>query len=207
MTSAKKKAERIAAAIAKANSLAEEAAKAASLENTIQAGRALRGDDEQEFRRLFPACDVGLRFIYRRLLDGGEVESDLFASACYGIMNRKKDDLARLVVERMIMEGIDLRTHRTNQMGFTTLMMAATHCSKELLEFLLPRSDVNATTTDGQSAAQLAREIGRIENANYIEAYLLSEKEAEVMFDDIPIPRPRKRKSIDDRPEPNEASH
>ena len=183
MTRAKEKAERKAKAI------------------TAKAGRALRVDNETEFHQLFPECDVSLKFTYKRISEGEEVECDLFSCACYGIANRQKDDLAKLIVKRMIAEGVDLRVHRTNKFGFTTLMMAASYCNRALVEIVLPLSDTTATTSDGLTAVQLARGSGLADNASYIEAFILGKDEAKKIGDDIPIPIPigGRRRSIDDR--------
>jgi hypothetical protein len=186
----------------RAQEKAERKDKAITLATTAKAARALRFDKEQEFHELFPNCDVGLKFIWTRFVDGKDVESDLFSAACLGIRIRKKSDLARLIVEKMIADGVDLRTHRTNtEFGFTTLMMAASYCDRSVLEIVLPFSDVDATTLDGFTALELARAVSLEDNAEYIEGFILSQSEAE-MFEDIPIPSPdpeKRRKSIDDR--------
>ena len=181
----------------KAKMKKERKAKAIALAQTVKAARALRRNNEEEFRELFPSCDVSIKFIWQRFADEQDVESDLFSAACYGTLLRKKDDLAKLIVERMITEGVDLQTHRTHpDYGFTTLMMAAVYCERDVLGIILPLSDTTATTYDGVSALELAREGGMDKNADYIDAFILSKNEAQ-MFDDIPIPPPRPIKSID----------
>lgn len=188
MTRAKEKAERLAKAI--------------TIAITARAGQALRSDGEQEFRELYAACDVGLRFEWTRFQDGVKVESDLFSSACYGITIRKKSDLAKLVIERMIAEGIDLKTHRADtRFGFTPLMMASACCDMSVLAIVLPLSNLDAITSHGFTALELARDVGKEENAQYIESFILSRQETEI-FNEIPVPvleRPRPRQSIDDR--------
>jgi hypothetical protein len=181
MTSAKKQAERRVRAI------------------TASAGEDLRHNREDDFLGRFPGCDVSLKYTWRRVVDGVEVESDLFASACYGISIRQKDDLARLVAEGMIRKGMDLRSHRTNKThGFTTLMMAAISCEIDVIKLLLPFSNVDATTTSGgQTAAELAIEMGKHENAECIKAFKLGRAEEQELADLIPVPPPRPAKSID----------
>lgn len=167
---------------------------------TARAGQALRTNDEQVFLNLFPHCDVGHKFVYKRVTDGEEVECDLFSAACYGIANRKKDDLARVIAERMIQEGLDLRLHRVNtRHRFSTLMMAAACCETGLVEFLLPHSDLDAiTTSESETAAELADGVGKAENAELIRTFQRSRSEAQSLGDDIPVPKPTRKKSIDD---------
>lgn len=167
---------------------------------TAKAGLALRRNEEQVFLNLFPECDVGHKFVYKRVTDGVEVGCDLFSAACYGITSRKKDDLARTIAERMIQEGLDLRLHRVNaRHGFTALMMAAACCETGLVELLLPHSDLDAiTTSEGQTAAELADGGGKAENAELIRTFQLSRSEAQSLWDHIPEPKPKRENSIDD---------
>lgn len=166
-------------------------AKAIALAKTTLAAQALRIDDEQKFHELFPECDVSLKFVWKLVQDGKEGECDLFSMACSGIQIRKKDDLAALIAKKMISDGVDLRAHRSDeQFGFTTLMMAAVSCGQGVLEIVLPHSDATAVSTDGRTAAELARELGRDENAKYIEASILSQNDAQILSDLIPVPAP-----------------
>lgn len=146
-------------------------------ETTERAGRALRINQEADFLALFAGSDVAMKFVWVRARDGVEVESDLFSCACYGVTSRGKDDLARLVAERMIAEGMDLRAHRTNTRNqFTSLMMAAAFCGQDVIALLLPHSDIDAvTTSDGSDAAALAEQSGNVEAARYLRAYRLSQ--------------------------------
>ena len=117
-----------------------------------------------------------------------------------GTYVRKKYDLAALVAEKMITDGVDLRAHRVGKyFGYTALMHAAGLCDVSVVKIVLPHSDAYATCRDGKTAAVLAREIGRNENAEYIEAFILSQAQQNTLGDEIPIPPPRPRKSIDSR--------
>lgn len=148
-------------------------------ETTERAGRALRFNQEADFLALLAGSDVAMKFVWVRAQDGVEVESDLFSCACYGVPSRGKDDLARLVAERMIAEGMDLRAHRTNtRHQYTSLMMAAVFCGPAVLALLLPHSDVDAVTaSDGTDAAAGAEACGNLEAARFLRAYRLSQAE------------------------------
>ena len=181
----------------KAKEKAERKAKAIALVITPEAGFALLTNNEQEFLRLFSACDVRLKFTC--VLDGEDIKCDLFSAACYGTISRKKDDLVKLVVERMIAERVDLPAHRTDIHDFTALMMAAMYCGREVVGILLEFCDPAATTFGGFTAAELATTLGHSENAGLINAFILGKDEAKIFGDDIPIPPARPRKSIDTR--------
>jgi len=184
--------------MARAKEKAEREEMSIALTNVTHAGRALLRNDEQEFFRLFPVCDVSLKFSYLGIWDSKEVECDLFSAACYGVISRKKDDLARLVIEKMITKGVDLRVHLTNRSRFTILMMAAMFCGRDVVSLVLPFSDPAATASEGSTAAQLARANSMFENAELIEAYILVGSEVKIIGDDIPVPRATRKKRIDD---------
>ena len=78
-------------------------------------------------------------------------------------------------------------------------MMAAALSGTELVGFLLPHSDLDATTTsEGQTAAELADAGGKAANAELIRTFQRSRSEAQSLWDDIPVPKPTRKKSIDD---------
>lgn len=169
---------------------------------TRAAGEALRRGEAAEFLRLFPESDVSLKYIINVDFDtnGVEVDTDLFSMACCAVKSFGNDDLAKMVANRMIREGVDLRTRRTHRpLGYTPLMMAAAFCGESLVEQLLPLSDVEAKTlSEAYDAEGIAEFFEATANAAIIRRFKSSRNLAAELDDLIPVPPSGPKKNIDD---------
>jgi len=154
MTSRLEKDRRIAAAIAR--------------ENSVEFIKAAIAGDENKVRELLPICDIN--FVPPPHL------VCLFGQVVFGVdLNGFGIDLPGLVIDRMIVENADFMI-RSGGDSETMLHLAVLIDDLKLVERLLPLVDVNAISGAGKSAVDCAREYGMPHLGERILAYIDSQE-------------------------------